>query len=135
MVTRIERFAKEMQSSGAVDAWFAGCDPLVRHVSKTVNGPVLEAIAKASGHQDKECVNFFRYGAPLIGKLPCTGNGQPMEYPVHASIDSLRKQADSANAKILKDLSSDRHSSELMKQACSISQVVSLQQQRASLSL
>ena len=39
------------------------------------NGPTLQALSEAAGHDDPGCVEFFRKGAPLLGKLPVSSNG------------------------------------------------------------
>ena len=41
-------------SSGAVDAWFAGCDDQVRAVASGVNGPLLIKLAARVGYHDTE---------------------------------------------------------------------------------
>ena len=67
----IETFAAEAWENGSAAAWLNGADPLVARVSEGVNGPALEALAAAAGHDDLECVHFFRSGAPLLGKCSC----------------------------------------------------------------
>ena len=45
-IREIERLGMHWQLSGRVDAWFAGCDPVVRAVSGEVNGPLMQQLAE-----------------------------------------------------------------------------------------
>ena len=47
----------------------------MREIAGSVNGPMLELLAEAVEHPDKNCVDFFRYGAELYGELPICGLG------------------------------------------------------------
>ena len=84
-INGIEKLANSFVQSGKCDDWFAGADPLIARARSTghccvclcvcllvllqasggVNGPLLEALAKAIGYHDPECVELFRTGAPL----------------------------------------------------------------------
>jgi hypothetical protein len=83
-----------------------------------VNGPALRALAEAADHPDLDCIDFFRVGAPLIGKLPYSHNGKQQQYDEHCSIDALWRAAKSQNLQIIANLKDDPHSAELMKQVC-----------------
>ena len=96
----------------------SGCDEAIARVCARVNGPALEALAKAVAHPDPECVNFFRHGAPLIGYLPYTENGIGKSYAEHMSEKELNDGARSWNQSLLESLKEDEHSSTLMLQVC-----------------
>ena len=87
IISRIEAQAQLLRATGMCEAWFAGADPAVvsvqhlrlsRHsnsfahtylfaqVAGEVNGALLELLAEKIGYHDKECVNLFRRGAPLV---------------------------------------------------------------------
>ena len=51
-----------MWKSGACEAWLAAGDEEIRRVSSTVNGVMLGQLARAIGHKDQTCVEFFREG-------------------------------------------------------------------------
>ena len=102
--------------------WMKGCDELVKKMCTSVNGPALEALAKATHYEDAECVNFFRWGAPLFGKLPCSINGKKQDYPQHASLENLRDSVHALNRKLIASLKEDKHSEVLWKQVLVLSQ-------------
>ena len=62
LVTAPEDFAAKSCENGSVDAWFSGCDPAIRGVSRSVNGPALAAVAEAVSYEDMGAVEFFRSG-------------------------------------------------------------------------
>ena len=69
----------------------------VQGVAGTVNGPLLQALAEATGFKDKECIEFFRKGARLTGKLAPSGLCEPKQFEEHASIAELwAKRAENA---------------------------------------
>ena len=59
-VWRIETRARQLEQSGAIEAWYRGADAGVRGVAWYVNGPLLEELAASVGHIDRDCVEFFR---------------------------------------------------------------------------
>ena len=69
LIVQIEAAAKELESSGERGRWLASADPLVREVSKDVNGPLLEMLADAIDFHDRDCIEFFRKGCPLVSLL------------------------------------------------------------------
>ena len=113
----VEQSVKEAWTSGQTSRWFDSADPLVKKVSETVCGPVLEQLARLSGHQDTACVNSFREGAPLLGMLSHSGNGDETQYPPHDDIQSLRHHAAKNNLAILSSLKDDDNSKVLLEQA------------------
>lgn len=64
-----------------------------------MNGALLEQLAYVSGHVDPTCVDIFRYGAPLIGVLPCTGIGVAVAVDENSCGTSvLRENCEESNA-------------------------------------
>ena len=57
----LEDFAAKSLENGSVGAWFSGCDPAIRKVSSSVNGPALAAVAEAVSYEDMGAVDFFRF--------------------------------------------------------------------------
>ena len=51
----------------------AGAEYGVQSVSRTVNGPLMEAIAQKISYHDMAAIEMFRSGGQLIGLLPQTG--------------------------------------------------------------
>ena len=107
IVRMIEQRAEELISNGEAAKWFIGCDPLIVKVCETVNGPLLQELAHASSFSDCSCVNFFRHGAPFIGKLDCIDESAGHE---------LRASTLDNNRAVRKGLSSDNFASELSAQ-------------------
>jgi len=69
LIEQIEAAAKELESSGERGRWLASADPLVREISKDVNGPLLEMLADAIDFHDRDCIELFRTGCPLVSLL------------------------------------------------------------------
>ena len=86
---------------------------MLQRFAAEVNGPLMIALAEKAGYHDVDCVELFRDGAPLVGKLKrpsqhsfvcdlsccvrfcfvCrTGNGVPREAPPKQTLDELRKE-------------------------------------------
>ena len=129
-VWRIETRARQLEQSGAIEAWYRGADEGVRGVAWYVNGPLLEELAASIGHIDRECVEFFRQacpraavacqcasvareGAPLLGDLPVSGIGAPATFPQAKSAEDLLKGARAANRRLLARLRLDPNAQEL----------------------
>ena len=111
----IERDASRFLESGVVDDWFGNADIEIRRICKDVNGPLLELLLKISDHSDVKCADLFRYGAPLVGKLPTSGNGRPENMKHHESLESLYTTAAQGNERVLKKMREDPWASELFK--------------------
>ena len=95
-ILRIEAFARELRRSGKSADWANAKDPNLRKAADGVNGPLLvscgvfclalyfvmwmcacqERLAKYIKFHDCACIDMFRRGAPLLGKLVCSGNGK-----------------------------------------------------------
>ena len=44
-------------------------DDVLQRFAAEVNGPLMIALAEKAGYHDVDCVELFREGAPLVGKL------------------------------------------------------------------
>ena len=44
-------------------------DEVLQRFAAEVNGPLMVALAEKAGYHDVDCVELFREGAPLVGKL------------------------------------------------------------------
>ena len=64
-VSALEGAGEAMRKNGAVTHWYGDCDPGIAKVSGSVNGCMLEHLAKITKHCDTDCVNFFRHGGAL----------------------------------------------------------------------
>jgi hypothetical protein len=66
----IEQFAEELTANGQRRAWSETVkDPELRRFAKEVNGPLMEILAQRIKYHDRECVDLFKTGATLVGKL------------------------------------------------------------------
>ena len=72
-------------------------------------------LLKISGHEDKKCADLCRHGAPLLGKLPTTRNGNAEKTKQHESLESLFTIAQHGNENILSKLRENPNASELLK--------------------
>ena len=88
---------------------------VIGQVSRGVNGLLLQQLAIISGHKDLECVEFFRQGAPFLGKLPCSGNGTPIVASGDKSVSMLRELCVESNAALVGSLREDVHAQELLR--------------------
>ena len=69
IISNLELGGAEMWRAGRCAEWFLGCDPAVQEVSKTVNGPMLQDLATAVGHEDSQCPDVFRKGLCVCAGL------------------------------------------------------------------
>jgi hypothetical protein len=87
-------------------------DPELKKFAQEVNGPLMQLLAERVKYHDIKCVDLFKTGAPLVGKLPrqaletcvfapaCvrlrlfarTGNGKPHDEPAKQSVQQLREE-------------------------------------------
>ena len=59
----------------AISRWFERCDPAIRKMTAhRINGPLLKSLAIEYGFVDVECVEFFRKGADIVGKIQHKSN-------------------------------------------------------------
>ena len=96
---------------------------LLCQVSKTVNGPMMEILAKAIDYKDAECVEMFRLGGPLFGFLPYSGNGDQIEYAMEGSLKELMKNRGERNKSLLAGLKEAANSEVLLNKACEDAQM------------
>ena len=96
--------------------WFRNCCPIVQKVSEGVCGPVLQELCDMIGHSDRAAPDLFRYGGPLIGKLPCTGNGKEHIFPAPTDVSDMWNSRATDNAALHNKLREDKHSKFLMDQ-------------------
>ena len=95
------------------------CTPsfVFAQVAVGVNGPVLEVLTKASGHQDTDIINVFRKGGDLTGVLDFSGNGTVIVVSDADKAASTSKIAElttvAANTKLVKSLRVDEHAEKL----------------------
>ena len=62
IVNQFEIAGADMWKSGRCLEWFVGCDAVVQGVSKTINGPMMQDLASAAGHEDVHFPEVFRCG-------------------------------------------------------------------------
>ena len=80
----IDSRAAHFRDSGEADRWLEEADPVVRQVSKGVNGPLMEVLAKAIGYHGPDVIQFFRTGAPLVCLFVCTCVGSGFVLCIHS---------------------------------------------------
>lgn len=62
----IEALGQKYKDDGTCDKWFKGADPVVKQVSATVNGPLMEELARIIDYHDPGVCDLFRTGCPLV---------------------------------------------------------------------
>ena len=111
MLSRLEAWGQALRRDGAVEQWFAGADDATRAVSADVNGPLLAALLDMTSYDDTAAADLFRYGAPLLGKLPHAGSGPAEKFPEPTSSEELLTSSPEHNRSILSSLREDANSS------------------------
>lgn len=81
-----------------------------------VNGPLLAMLAESCGFHDTACVGLFRTGSDIIGRLPCSGNGMPIDPNLSFDKKALLAGVAARNAEMLKRARVDPYSSDLVAQ-------------------
>ena len=115
-ISQLEEMGKQMRAEGAVDRWFLGSVDTVRRGAQDVNGPLCDHVADTLlQYHDRDCIDFFRKGAPLIGLLPISGNGVAMSSGVHESLSELRAKADERNRENMASLREDCHAAAILE--------------------
>ena len=114
VICALEDACARMFKSGLVADWYAGCDENIKTLCRVVNGPLLEQLAKITQHCDPVCIEFFRVGAPLLGKLPVSGIGTPCADAVARPLSELKSQCQASNAALLRSLKQAEHSDKLL---------------------
>ena len=110
MLSRLETWGQALRQSGAVEQWFAGADAATRAVSADVNGPLLAALLDMTSYDDTGAADLFRYGAPLLGKLPHAGRGPAKQFPEPTSSEALLTSSPEHNRSVLSSLREDVNS-------------------------
>lgn len=85
------------------------------------NGPLLLHLAKLIKYHDVRCVDMLRVGGPLIGKLPCSGNGVPIlgQTSGLSELEALLNEREARNRSLVSSLREDPHATDLLKMAAS----------------
>ena len=96
----IEASAQAMRDDGSCAAWAASAGWSVKATACDVNGPLLEFLARACGFHDEACVEFFRKGAKLFGRLPRSGNGVQIPPDESWDPDSILRDREARNMKV-----------------------------------
>ena len=78
----------------------------------------MDQLATVTGYPDKECVNFFKQGAPFMYQLPNSGVGDAVEQPASVPAGILGMHCLEHNDALVRSLREDEHSEELLKAAC-----------------
>ena len=116
IVHQIERLSSIYINSGQTELWLKDADPCVQKVSKCVNGPLIEHLARIAGHTDLDCVQLFRNGrsarAHIMLRALLAVSGAEL-YDESAKF-SKSGWTDS-NKELLSTLREDVHESELME--------------------
>ena len=119
-MSQIEAAAREMQANGSCDAWFekstSGIKKVVSHtlhlclpqllhvachkVSNGVNGPIMELLAAACQYHDADCIEMFRSGGQLFGKLPAVGNGVSCTPETQCNPDLVKQGCSERNEQV-----------------------------------
>ena len=114
ILNTLEDAAKVMWQEGLCQKWLEGADPQVAVVSKTVNGIIMEDLAKAIGHEDLEIVEVFRIGGELMGPLQVSGREVQKKAPVGcANPADLLSDCGRSNKALLDKLKADDYEDEL----------------------
>ena len=62
MISQIEFAGSELKASGKCAEWFSGCDEILKHATKGVNGFLMQELLLAAQHCDKAAAEIFRLG-------------------------------------------------------------------------
>ena len=94
------------------EQWFSGYEETCKQVAD-VNGPIAEAVAEFIGFEDKGAIRSRRQGAQIVGVLPCTGLGTPVDHPEPATVEGLKAGCRTHDGALLLTLKPDKHGQEL----------------------
>lgn len=117
VVSAIVREGEGLKADGSAARWLQGCDPTTRRILADVNGPLLARLAAKSGFGDCAAVDMLREGAPLVGVLPCSGNGAAITTDGKCTTAHLWADLRSHNASMLARLRDDGWGETLLQQA------------------
>ena len=110
----IEKSVQSFWESGEAVCWFSSSDLHLREITKTVCGPELERLVRATSFADGPCVDMFRFGADLYGELPCSGSGTKLFDTSRSPVELLRSTCYERNKKLVNSLKNDRFSDEFL---------------------
>ena len=114
-MSKLEAAGEALHSNGWCRQWYDGADPGVARVAGEANGHLFAELLRATDYVDVSCVEMLRQGACMIGELPVSGVGAPVEAVWAQSADVLWKACTTSNARLAKHLREDAHSSDLLK--------------------
>ena len=111
----VEQLAEMYRSRGDVEARLAAAGERTRNVVATVNGPLMQAMAKATYYTEPAVVEMLQKGAPLLGSIQASpdckeGNYEEARYP-----ELLKSECKERNLKLLESLWRDKHENFLEK--------------------
>ena len=78
-IREIERLGRSFEDSGEAEEWRRQAPPQFEPIIREVNIPLLRALVARSEYSDTGVVHCFTEGAPIVGALPSTGNGIPVQ--------------------------------------------------------
>ena len=115
----IEAKAAQIKQSMVWSQWQASIrDEKIRALVKGVNGPMMRLLAKKAQYHDAACVDLFRDGAPLVGKIARTGSYTPKEKLAEISVAQLKEDRKSKNERLIQSIRQDTQWAEVLLQAC-----------------
>ena len=89
----------------------------LRAVVESVNGPVMEELARETGYSDMGAVSMMRDGAPLLRRIPASPECKAQEYAAANDPRQLREECKARNRELLTTLRKDSHAEYLQSQA------------------
>ena len=116
ILSSLEAEGRSMWASGACEPWLQSADAALAAVSATVVGPTLLDLCRAMGYDDAECIDLFRVGADLYGRMPVSSIGalkSEDDCVMSGSIDELWHNRVDSNRKLLRSLKLDKFHNEL----------------------
>jgi hypothetical protein len=85
----IEERANKFRKKGTVRRWLSLADTHAAVIAHDVNGPLMWELCKQTGFGDTGCIESFRTGAPITGRIPAAATATPHEYPRAADAAQL----------------------------------------------
>ena len=115
-IREIERLGRSFEDSGEAEEWRRQAPPQFEPIIREVNIPLLRALVARSEYRDTGVVHCFTEGAPIVGALPSTGNGIPVQGKCACpDVAALRSGAVAHNQKILKTMRESDGASALLE--------------------
>ena len=116
VVRDVERLDLELRTNGAAASWLTDADDETKAISRGVNGPLGELLARATGFTDLKVMEVFRTGGPIAGTLAQPVGTEPKDFPAPTSPEALADGCEQRNQKLLDSLTDDPHSDFLLQQ-------------------